>query len=145
MDSNHIPSCTSAGSVLHLCKVSQKYNKPFRRSCAYKVHGWTDGQGDSYLPSQTLFAGGIIRNCLSQKTRKTYPRSRATYPRLKVTYPILRATYPRLRATYPRLRATYPRHIVTYPSKTENHLSQTESHLPRTELKKVLTRRRCTL
>jgi hypothetical protein len=31
-------------------KVSLKSNKPFRRSCAYKVHGrtdeWTDGQGD---------------------------------------------------------------------------------------------------
>jgi hypothetical protein len=30
----NIPSCTSAGSVLQLCKVSQKSNKPFRRSCA---------------------------------------------------------------------------------------------------------------
>ena len=39
MDSNHIPSCTSAVSVLQLCKVSQNSNKPFRRSCAYKVHG----------------------------------------------------------------------------------------------------------
>ena len=38
LDSSHIPSCTSAGSVLQLCKVSQKSNKPFRRSCAYKVH-----------------------------------------------------------------------------------------------------------
>ena len=38
LDSNHIPSCTSAGSVLQLCKVSQKSNKPCRRSCAYKVH-----------------------------------------------------------------------------------------------------------
>jgi hypothetical protein len=40
----HVPckcnssSCTSAGSVLQMCKVSQKSNKPFRRSCAYKVH-----------------------------------------------------------------------------------------------------------
>jgi hypothetical protein len=24
------------------------------------VHGQTDGQGDSYIPPQTLFAGGII-------------------------------------------------------------------------------------
>ena len=31
-----------------------------RRSCAYKVHGRTDGQGDSYIPPKTLFAGGII-------------------------------------------------------------------------------------
>jgi hypothetical protein len=38
LDSNNIPSCTSAGSVLQLCKVSQNTNKPFRRSCAYKVH-----------------------------------------------------------------------------------------------------------
>ena len=34
--SNHIPSCTSAGSVLQLCKVSFKSNEPFWRSCAYK-------------------------------------------------------------------------------------------------------------
>jgi hypothetical protein len=38
LDSNHIPSCTSAGSVLQLCKVSQNSNKPFRKSCTYKVH-----------------------------------------------------------------------------------------------------------
>ena len=38
LDSNHISSSTSAGSVLQLCKVSQKFNKPLRRSCAYKVH-----------------------------------------------------------------------------------------------------------
>jgi hypothetical protein len=38
LDSNHIPSCTSAGSVLQLCKVSQNSNKPVRRSCTYKVH-----------------------------------------------------------------------------------------------------------
>ena len=38
LDSNHIPACTSAGSVLQLCKVSSKSNKLFRRSCAYKVH-----------------------------------------------------------------------------------------------------------
>ena len=36
-DSNHIPSCTSAGSVLQLCKISLISNKPFRRSCAYEV------------------------------------------------------------------------------------------------------------
>ena len=41
-------------------------NKPFRRSCTYKdnVHGWTDGrtvgQGDSYIPPETLFAGGMM-------------------------------------------------------------------------------------
>ena len=33
-----VSDLTSAGSVLQLCKVSQKSNKPFRRSCAYKVH-----------------------------------------------------------------------------------------------------------
>ena len=35
-DRNHIPSCTSEGSVLQLYKVSFKSNEPFRRSCAYK-------------------------------------------------------------------------------------------------------------
>ena len=35
-DRNYIPSCTSAGSVLQLCKVSFNSNEPFRRSCAYK-------------------------------------------------------------------------------------------------------------
>jgi hypothetical protein len=25
-----------------------------------RTDGWMDGQGDSYIPSQTLFAGGII-------------------------------------------------------------------------------------
>ena len=30
LDSDHISSYTSAGSVLQLCNVSQKYNKPFR-------------------------------------------------------------------------------------------------------------------
>jgi hypothetical protein len=38
LDSDHISSYTSTSSVLQLCKVSQKSNKPFRRSCAYKVH-----------------------------------------------------------------------------------------------------------
>ena len=62
LDSDHISSCTSAGSVLQLCKVSQKSNKPFRRSWAYKVHGRTDRQTGwfPYIPPQTLFARGII-------------------------------------------------------------------------------------
>ena len=38
LDSDHISSCTSAGSVLQLCKVSQRSNKLLRSSCAYKVH-----------------------------------------------------------------------------------------------------------
>ena len=38
LDSNHIPSCTSAGSILQMWKVSLRSNKSFRRSCAYKVH-----------------------------------------------------------------------------------------------------------
>ena len=42
LDSDYISSCTSASSVLQLCKVSQKSNKPFRRSCAYKIHGRTE-------------------------------------------------------------------------------------------------------
>ena len=29
LDSNHIPSCTSAGNVLQVCKVSYKSNKLF--------------------------------------------------------------------------------------------------------------------
>ena len=44
-----------------MCEVSYKSNKRFRRSCACKVHGRTDRQGDSYIPPQTLFAGGITR------------------------------------------------------------------------------------
>ena len=35
------------------------------RSCAYKVHGRMDGRtdrrDDSYIPPQTLFAGGIMK------------------------------------------------------------------------------------
>jgi hypothetical protein len=38
LDSDNISSSTSVGSVLQLWKVSQKSNKPLRRSCAYKVH-----------------------------------------------------------------------------------------------------------
>jgi hypothetical protein len=37
LDSNHIPSCTSAGRVLQLCKVSQNSNEPFRTS--WKEYG----------------------------------------------------------------------------------------------------------
>ena len=37
-DRNHIPSHTSAGSVLQLCKVSFKSNEQLSRSCACKVH-----------------------------------------------------------------------------------------------------------
>ena len=51
LDSNHIPSCISAGSVLQLCKVSQKSNKPFRRSCAYKVPSSLAKGYDSGPPS----------------------------------------------------------------------------------------------
>ena len=59
LDSDHISSCTSAGSVLQLCKVSQKSNKPFRRSCAYKVHGRTDRVIPIY-PRKLCLRGGII-------------------------------------------------------------------------------------
>jgi hypothetical protein len=50
LDSNHIPSCTSAGNVLQLCKVSQNSNKPFR-SCACKVHDLTFRQSISWIIS----------------------------------------------------------------------------------------------
>jgi hypothetical protein len=51
LDSDHIPSYTSAGSVLQLCKVSQKSNKPFRRSCTYKVHDPPFRQSISWIIS----------------------------------------------------------------------------------------------
>ena len=55
MDSNHISSCTSAGSVLQLCKVSQKSNKPLRRSCAYKVHNPPFRETISWIISTSKF------------------------------------------------------------------------------------------
>ena len=60
MDSNHIPSCTSAGSVLQMCNVSWKSNKRFRRSCAYKVHGRTDRVIPIYPPN--FVCGGYNNN-----------------------------------------------------------------------------------
>ena len=60
LDRNYIPSCTSSDGVLQLCQVLCNSIQLIRRSCAYKIHGQTDGQGDSYI-SQTLFAGGITR------------------------------------------------------------------------------------
>ena len=71
LDSDHICSCTSAGSVLQLCKVSQNSNKSFRRSCAYKVHGRTDRAIPIYPPKlciiihnfqRRLFRNRPIRN-----------------------------------------------------------------------------------
>jgi hypothetical protein len=50
LDSNHIPSCTSAGSALQLCKVSQNSNKLFRRSCTYKVPPFSWKYRLNYLP-----------------------------------------------------------------------------------------------
>jgi hypothetical protein len=55
LDSDHISSCTSAGSVLQLCKVSQKSNKPFRRSCAYKVHDPPFRESVSWIISPSKF------------------------------------------------------------------------------------------
>ena len=55
LDSNHISSCTSAGSLLQLCKVSQKSNKPFRRSCAYKVHDPPFCESISWIISPSKF------------------------------------------------------------------------------------------
>ena len=62
-----LPSCASTYDAQQLCEVSSKSVQRFRRSCAYEEM-WTDGQtdrqtdrqGDSYIPPQTLFAGGII-------------------------------------------------------------------------------------
>jgi hypothetical protein len=55
LDSNPISPCTSAGSVLKLCKVSQKSNKPFRRSCAYKVHDPPFRESISWIISPLKF------------------------------------------------------------------------------------------
>ena len=59
MDSNHIPSCTSAGNVLQLCKVLQNSNKPFR-SCAYKVHDLTFRQSISWIISPCKFKTSTV-------------------------------------------------------------------------------------
>jgi hypothetical protein len=55
LDSDHISSCISAGSVLQLCKVSQKSNKPIRRSCAYKVHDPPFRESISWFISPSKF------------------------------------------------------------------------------------------
>jgi hypothetical protein len=55
LDSDHISSCTSAGSVLQLCKVSQKFNEPFRRSCTYKVHAPPFRESTSWIISPSKF------------------------------------------------------------------------------------------
>jgi hypothetical protein len=60
LDSNHIPSCTSAGSVLQLCKVSQNYNKPFRRSCTYKVHNPPFRESISWIISPSKFQTATV-------------------------------------------------------------------------------------
>jgi hypothetical protein len=45
--------------VYYKCvKFHKNPNKPFSRSCAYKVHGRTDGQGDSYIPPPNFVCGG---------------------------------------------------------------------------------------
>jgi hypothetical protein len=56
-----------------------KSNKLFRRSCAYKVHGQTDGQGNSYIPpSQTLFADGIKTYTDLHPLKKTKYKTRGS-------------------------------------------------------------------
>ena len=55
LDSDHISSCTSVGSVLQLRKVSEKSNKPFRRSCAYKVHDPPFCESISWIISPSKF------------------------------------------------------------------------------------------
>ena len=76
-DSDHISSCTSAGSVLQLCKISQKSNKPFRRSCAYKVHDppFREILDSNGIPSCTS-AGCVLQLCkVSSKSNKSFRRS----------------------------------------------------------------------
>ena len=59
------PSCTSSNRLLQLCKVSSVSGHSVRWSCAYKTCWQTDGQGDSNITSNTLFAGcGRYNNCL---------------------------------------------------------------------------------
>ena len=60
LDSDHISSCTSAGSVLQLCKVSQKSNKPSRRSCAYKVHNPPFHESISWIISPSKFQTAMV-------------------------------------------------------------------------------------
>jgi hypothetical protein len=60
LNSNHIPSCTSAGSVLQLCKVSQNSNKPLRRSCTYKVHNPTFRETINWIISPSKFQTATI-------------------------------------------------------------------------------------
>jgi hypothetical protein len=60
LDSNHIPSCTSAGSVLQLCKVSQNSNEPFRRSFAYKVHGPPFRESISWIISPSKYQTATV-------------------------------------------------------------------------------------
>ena len=52
-DWDYLPSCTSSGSILQLCKVSSISFNLFRKSCAYKTTGQADGQGDTYIPFKT--------------------------------------------------------------------------------------------
>jgi hypothetical protein len=65
---NHIPSCTSAGSVLQLCKGSFKSNEPFRRRCAYKpISPYRTYFRVDYLPFQILDSNHIP-SCTSAGT-----------------------------------------------------------------------------
>jgi hypothetical protein len=76
-DRNHIPSCTSAGSVLQLCKVSFKSNEPFRRSCAYTsptLHTERISEYKlNYLPFQILDSNQIP-SCTSDGSYQKFGR-----------------------------------------------------------------------
>jgi len=48
-------------SLLQLCEVSSLLVYPFRRCCANDIYGHTDGQVDSYIPTQH-FVCGIYNN-----------------------------------------------------------------------------------
>ena len=59
-DRENLPSCTSSGCVLQLCKVWSESVKPLRRSCTYKTYGQTDGQGkSSFMHIPRLFTATV--------------------------------------------------------------------------------------
>jgi hypothetical protein len=45
---------------LHLCKVSQNSNKPFRRSCTYKVHNPPFRESISWIISSSKFQTATV-------------------------------------------------------------------------------------
>ena len=59
-DRNYLPSCTSVGYILQMCKGSSVLVHPFRKSRTYDWDIWTDEQTGSFLYTpQILIASGI--------------------------------------------------------------------------------------